>query len=42
MLDKGEVVESGKHQELLENGGLYCRLWDAQYALEHYGEEETA
>ncbi len=42
VLDKGEVVESGKHQELLENGGLYCRLWDAQYALEHYGEEETA
>ena len=23
-------------------GGLYRRLWDAQYALEHYGEEETA
>lgn len=40
VLDKGQVAESGDHQELLKKSGLYRRLWDAQYALEHYGEEE--
>ena len=39
VLDKGQVAESGTHQELLERGGPYRRLWDAQAALEHYGEE---
>jgi len=28
----GQVVESGKHRELLDNGGLYKELWDAQEA----------
>ena len=41
VLDQGRVAESGSHEELLENDRLYRRLWDAQYALEHYGEEET-
>ena len=39
VLDKGQVAESGPHQELLERGGAYRRLWEAQAALEHYGEE---
>lgn len=39
VLDKGQVAESGTHQDLLERGGAYRRLWDAQAALEHYGEE---
>ena len=42
VLENGVVAERGTHQQLLEQGGLYRRLWDAQYALEHYGEEETA
>lgn len=42
VLEQGAVVERGTHRQLLEQGGLYRRLWDAQYALEHYGEEETA
>ena len=42
VLEHGAVAERGTHQQLLEQGGLYRRLWDAQYALEHYGEEETA
>ena len=42
VLENGVVAERGTHQQLLKQGGLYRRLWDAQYALEHYGEEETA
>ena len=42
VLEHGAVAERGTHQQLLEQDGLYRRLWDAQYALEHYGEEETA
>ena len=42
VLEHGAVAERGTHRQLLEQGGLYGRLWDAQYALEHYGEEETA
>jgi ATP-binding cassette subfamily B multidrug efflux pump len=30
VLDKGRVVESGSHAELLEHGGLYARLWQHQ------------
>ncbi|WP_342245473.1 ABC transporter ATP-binding protein [Pseudomonas sp. OTU5201] len=30
VLDKGRVVESGSHTELLEHGGLYARLWQHQ------------
>lgn len=30
ILDKGRVIESGNHQELLKAGGLYTRLWNMQ------------
>lgn len=30
VLEKGRVVESGSHAELLEHGGLYARLWQHQ------------
>jgi ABC-type multidrug transport system fused ATPase/permease subunit len=29
-MHKGEIVESGTHQELLASGGLYARLWALQ------------
>ena len=30
VLDKGRVVESGQHEELVEKGGLYAQLWAVQ------------
>jgi ATP-binding cassette subfamily B protein IrtB len=30
VLDKGEIVERGKHEDLMEKGGLYRHLWDEQ------------
>jgi ABC-type multidrug transport system fused ATPase/permease subunit len=30
VLDQGIVVERGLHNELLESGGLYRRMWEAQ------------
>ncbi len=30
VLDNGEIVEVGKHNELLQNGGLYCKMYKKQ------------
>jgi ATP-binding cassette subfamily B multidrug efflux pump len=30
ILDKGNIVEQGSHQDLLKNHGLYARLWSHQ------------
>jgi ATP-binding cassette subfamily B protein len=30
VLEKGRVIEQGKHQELLNQNGLYTRLWNMQ------------
>jgi ATP-binding cassette, subfamily B, bacterial len=30
VLDRGQIVEKGKHQELLRLGGTYARLWQHQ------------
>ena len=30
VMDGGQIIERGKHQELLDNGGLYRSMWDLQ------------
>lgn len=32
LLDKGQIVESGSHKELMQANGLYARLWRTQHA----------
>ena len=36
VLDKGNIVESGNHKELLEANRAYAKLWNAQQELENY------
>ena len=38
VVDKGEIVERGTHQELLELGGLYARLYNEQFSQLALGE----
>jgi ATP-binding cassette subfamily B protein/subfamily B ATP-binding cassette protein MsbA len=33
VLDAGEIVERGTHTQLMQNGGLYRRLYEKQYGL---------
>ena len=42
VLENGRVAESGSHTELLQNHGVYERLWNAQQSLENYGKEGDA
>ena len=39
VLDSGNIAEHGSHKELLQNHGLYERLWNAQQTLENYGKD---
>ena len=32
VLDNGSVAESGTHETLLQQDGLYQQMWDAQHA----------
>jgi ABC-type multidrug transport system fused ATPase/permease subunit len=34
VVDKGQIVESGNHEQLLNSGGLYAKLYDLQFRKE--------
>lgn len=42
VVDKGQIVERGTHQELLELGGLYARLYNEQFSHWRDVEDEIA
>ena len=33
VMKNGEIIEKGKHQELLESGGFYAKLYNSQYKI---------
>jgi len=33
VLDQGTVAQEGQHEELMDRGGLYRRLWDEQQRI---------
>jgi ABC-type multidrug transport system fused ATPase/permease subunit len=42
VLHRGQVSESGTHRQLLEQGGLYARLWRLQDLTAEGGSAELA
>jgi len=41
VLDKGKVIESGTHEELINNNGFYKKIFDIQVSIEDDIDEET-
>lgn len=42
VLKKGDIAESGTHEQLLARNGEFARLWNAQQSLENFGKEADA
>ncbi len=40
VMERGSVVESGTHEQLVTMQGTYAALWQAQQSLENYGKEK--
>jgi ATP-binding cassette subfamily B protein len=40
VLDKGRIVESGTHEELIKNNGFYKKVFDIQVSIEDEINEE--
>ena len=42
VMNKGNIVESGRHEELIKENGVYAGLWNTQQSLENYGKDGAA
>ncbi len=42
VLDKGRMIESGNHEDLLHRDGVYAHLYHAQFGQENYGGRDRA
>ncbi len=42
VMERGRVAESGSHEALLKNHGVYEKLWNAQQTLENFGKDGEA
>jgi subfamily B ATP-binding cassette protein MsbA len=42
VLEKGRVIESGTHDDLLDRGEAYARLYQAQFGRNDYGTQDRA
>jgi ABC-type multidrug transport system fused ATPase/permease subunit len=31
VMDNGRIVETGTHAELIQKGGIYCKLYEMQF-----------
>ena len=39
VMNKGQIVESGTHEQLLDKNGTYAKLWNVQQELENYAKD---
>jgi ABC-type multidrug transport system fused ATPase/permease subunit len=39
-MDRGRVAEQGTHEELIEKGGIYAKIYDLQMQQSNVGEED--
>ncbi|WP_418747975.1 ABC transporter ATP-binding protein/permease [Frisingicoccus sp.] len=42
VMEQGRIAESGSHEALLQNHGVYEKLWNAQQMLETFGKDGDA
>lgn len=42
VIDKGKVIETGTHKELISNNGKYKAMWNVQAEQYKTANEETA
>jgi ABC-type multidrug transport system fused ATPase/permease subunit len=42
VLEKGRVIESGTHEDLLQRGEAYSRLYQAQFGQNDNGNQDRA
>ncbi len=41
VMDKGRIAEMGSHEELVEKGGIYAKIYDLQMQQSNVGEEDA-